>query len=254
MLEISIIKCLTDNYSYLIKDNNTDLIGIVDPSDFETVDNQIRTKYKKLDFILNTHHHQDHIGGNAELKKKYNSKIVASKIDEDKIPNIDYKVVEGDIFKFGDTKFEILFIPGHTKGHISFYSKLEKTVFTGDTLFSLGCGRIFEGTYNQMYNSLNKLKKLPSDTRIFCGHEYTKKNIEFCMKYDFNNKYLVNKLNWINLQLQSKKPTLPTTLAEEIKMNIFLRCNIPSLKKDLKMEKASDEEIFKKLRDLKDQF
>ena len=170
MLEISIIKCLTDNYSYLIKDNNTDLIGIVDPSDFETVDNQIRTKYKKLDFILNTHHHQDHIGGNAELKKKYNSKIVASKIDEDKIPNIDYKVVEGDIFKFGDTKFEILFIPGHTKGHIAFYSKLEKTVFTGDTLFSLGCGRIFEGTYNQMYNSLNKLKKLPSDTKIFCGH------------------------------------------------------------------------------------
>ena len=254
MMEISIIKCLTDNYSYLIKDNNTNLVGVVDPSEFKIIDDQIQIKYKKLDFILNTHHHQDHIGGNEELKKKYNSKIVASKIDELKIPDIDYKVVEGDVFKFGDIKFEILFIPGHTKGHIAFYSKSEKIVFTGDTLFSLGCGKIFEGTYKQMYNSLNKLKKLPSNTKIFCGHEYTKKNIEFCLKYEINNKYLEKKLKWINLQLQSKKPTLPTSLEEEIKTNIFLRCDLPSLKKDLKMINATNEEVFKKLRDLKDQF
>lgn len=254
MLEVSIIKCLTDNYSYLIRDKKTNLVGVVDPSEFETVDIEINKNYKKLDFILNTHHHFDHVGGNQDLKKKYNSKIVSSKIDESRIPGIDIKVKEGDLFKFGNTNFEIIFIPGHTRGHIAFYSMLEKIIFTGDTLFSLGCGRIFEGTYEQMFESLNKIKNLPQSTKIYCGHEYTKKNLEFCMKYENNNKFLLKKLNWINSQLNKNKPTIPVSLDEELKTNIFLRCNELSLKNALGMNKASDEAVFKKLRDLKDQF
>ena len=254
MLEILIIKCRTDNYSYLIKDKKTNLVGVVDPSEFETVDIEINKNYKKLDFILNTHHHFDHIGGNQELKKKYNSKIVASKIDESRIPSIDIKVNERDNFEFGKTNFKVILIPGHTKGHIAFYSQLEKVVFTGDTLFSLGCGKIFEGTHKQMFESLNKIKNLPLDTKIYCGHEYTKKNLEFCMKYEINNKFLLKKLNWIKSQLNKKEPTIPTSLEEELKTNIFLRCNEPSLKNALGMNGSSDEEIFKKLRDLKDQF
>ena len=254
MLEILIIKCRTDNYSYLIKDKKTNLVGVVDPSEFETVDIEINKNYKKIDFILNTHHHFDHIGGNQELKKKYNSKIVASKIDESRIPSIDIKVNERDNFEFGKTNFKVILIPGHTKGHIAFYSQLEKVVFTGDTLFSLGCGKIFEGTHKQMFESLNKIKNLPLDTKIYCGHEYTKKNLEFCMKYEINNKFLLRKLNWIKSQLNKKEPTIPTSLEEELKTNIFLRCNEPSLKNALGMNGSSDEEIFKKLRDLKDQF
>ena len=254
MLKISIINCLTDNYSYLIKDEETNLIGVVDPSEFEPVDTAINKNSKKLDFILNTHHHFDHVGGNKKLKEKYNSKVVASKIDKSRIPGIDIKLNEGDFFKFGKTDFKIIFIPGHTKGHIAFYSKSEKIVFTGDTLFSLGCGRIFEGTHKQMFESLNKIKSLPTSTKIYCGHEYTKKNLEFCMKHENNNSFLPKKLNWINSQLDKKRPTIPISLEEELKTNIFLRCGELSLKNALGMNNASDEEVFKKLRDLKDQF
>ncbi len=254
MLEVSIIKCLSDNYSYIIKDTETNLVGVVDPSEFEPVDTAINKSYKKLDFILNTHHHSDHVGGNQKLKKKYNSTVIASKIDESRIPGIDIKLKEDDLFKFGKIDFKIIFIPGHTKGHIAFYSKTEGIIFTGDTLFSLGCGRIFEGTHKQMFTSLNKIKTLPVTTRIYCGHEYTKKNLEFCIKYESVNKSLLRKLSWINSQLDKKKPTIPTSLEEELKTNIFLRCNELSVKKALGMGEASDEAIFKKLRDLKDKF
>ena len=254
MLEISTIKCLTDNYSYLIRDKETNLVGVIDPSEFAPVDRTIAESYKKLDFILNTHHHFDHVGGNKKLKEKYSCKIAASKIDESRIPGIDIKLKEGDFFNFGKINFKVIFIPGHTKGHIAFYSKSEKIIFTGDTLFSLGCGRIFEGTYKQMFESLNKIKSLPTSTKIYCGHEYTKKNLQFCMKYENNNNFLRKKLNWVNSQLDKKKPTIPISLGEELKTNIFLRCNELSLKNALGMNNASDEVIFKKLRDLKDQF
>ena len=254
MLEISIIKCLRDNYSYLIKDIETNLVGVVDPSEFEPVDSMIAKSYKKLDYILNTHHHHDHVGGNKKLKQKYNSKVVGSKIDEFRIPEIDLKLSEGDFFKFGKINFETIFIPGHTRGHIAFFSQSEKIIFTGDTLFSLGCGRIFEGTYEQMFASLNKIKKLPSSTKIYCGHEYTKKNYEFCIRYDGKNRFLQKKLNWINFQLNNSEPTIPISLSDELKTNIFLRCDSLPVKEALGMNNASDEVIFKKLRDLKDHF
>ena len=138
MLKINIIACLQDNYSYVIHDTETDIVGVVDPSEFNPIDNFIKKKFNKIDFILNTHHHFDHTGGNLELKKKYNSKIIGSAEDEKRIPGIDIKLLNNDDFKFGNVDFSIILVPGHTGGHVCFYSKKEKIIFTGDTLFSLG--------------------------------------------------------------------------------------------------------------------
>tara|TARA_B100000965_G_scaffold349671_1_gene322961 strand:+ start:387 stop:1151 length:765 start_codon:yes stop_codon:yes gene_type:complete len=254
MLNIEIIPCLNDNYSYLLHDKITNIVAIVDPSDFTPCNKVVEEKYRKLDFILNTHHHADHIGGNLELKEKYKSKILGCELDKDRIPGIDIALKEMQNFKIGNTNFEVIYIPGHTSGHIAFYFKDEKIVFSGDTLFSLGCGRIFEGTQEQMFKSLNKLKSLPADTKIYCGHEYTKKNLEFCLKYDSSNKLLKEKGNWIDSKIKSNLPTVPITIDEEIKTNIFLRCSEPSIKDALNLNSASDQEIFSKLRDLKDSF
>ncbi len=254
MLKIYTIPCLNDNYSYILHDGETNIVAIVDPSEFQSCDKIISKKFKKLDFILNTHHHIDHTGGNKELKKKYNSKILASEKDKESISNVDQFLQNGEVIMIGSTSFEVMFIPGHTLGHIAFYSQSAKVVFTGDTLFSLGCGRIFEGSYKQMFSSINKIKKLPLDTKIYCGHEYTKKNLEFCLKFDLNNKFLIKKSEWIYKQYECNKPTIPTTIDEEKKTNIFLRCDEESVKNALKMNNASEQEIFTKLRDLKDSF
>jgi hydroxyacylglutathione hydrolase len=173
-MNIDIIPCLNDNYSYLIKDDQTNTVAIIDPSEFGPCNGKIDLKYKKLDFILNTHHHFDHVGGNTELKKKYGSRVLGFENDKKRIPAIDILLKDGQEFKIGNLNFKTIFIPGHTSGHIAFYFEKEKVVFTGDTLFSLGCGRVFEGTYQQMFDSLNKIKRLPEDTKIYCGHEYTK--------------------------------------------------------------------------------
>ena len=251
---IDIIPCLSDNYSYLINDKTSNLVGIVDPSDFDEVNKIIKRKYGKLDYILNTHHHSDHVAGNIELKKNYKSKIVGSKADGNRIPGIDILLDEGEIFKFGKVNFKIITVPGHTKGHIAFYSEDEKTIFTGDTLFSLGCGRVFEGTIKEMFLSINKIKSLPGDTKIYCGHEYTKQNLDFCLKFDKNNQFLIKKLDWVKERNDNRMPTIPTTLEEEVKTNIFLRCDNSSIKNILNMNNSSDEQIFEKLRSLKDQF
>jgi len=254
MLNIEIISCLNDNYSYLLCDKGTNTVAIIDPSDFSPCNKIIKKKYNKLDYILNTHHHFDHVGGNKKLKEKYKSKVLGFELDKDRIPGIDIALKEKQNFKLGNTSFEVIFIPGHTKGHIAFYFKDEKIVFTGDTLFSLGCGRVFEGTYEQMFNSLNKLKNLPIDTKIYCGHEYTKKNLEFCLEYDLNNDCLRKKSNWINSKIESNSPTVPVSIDEEKKTNIFLRCNEPSIKNALNLNNAPEQEIFSKLRALKDSF
>ena len=254
MLNIDIVPCLQNNYSFVVHDTETDTVAVVDPSEFEPINNFIKKKLKKIDYIFNTHHHFDHTGGNLELKKKYNPKIIGSAEDEKRIPGIDIKLLDNDAFNFGNVNFNIILVPGHTSGHICFYSKKEKIIFTGDTLFSLGCGKVFEGTHLQMLNSLSRIKKLPKDTNIYCGHEYTKKNLEFCTKFEFGNNFLKEKKNWITLKLNKKEPTIPITIAEELNTNIFLRCDLLTIKKSLGMENSSEVEIFKKLRDLKDSF
>ena len=250
---VEIIPCLSDNYSYLIHEEESNTVAIVDPSDFKTCDKIIK-KYNKLDFILNTHHHADHVNGNLELKKKYNSKILGFGQDKKRIPGIDILLEENQKQKIGNLEFEVIFIPGHTKGHIAFFFNKEKIAFTGDTLFSLGCGRVFEGTHEEMFYSLNKIKNLPHDTKIYCGHEYTKSNLNFCLAYDPKNTYLKEKEVDIQKKLNSNQPTIPSILGQEIKTNIFLRCNDPEIKHTLGLKDSSEVEVFSKLRDLKDSF
>ncbi len=254
MLDISIIKCLSDNYSYLIRDKKTNLVGIIDPSEFNPVDLEISKTYKKLDFILNTHHHNDHVGGNIDLKEKYNSKIICSIYDQKRIPGADIKKNDGDKFSLGETNFKIIHIPGHTLGHIAFYSEEASTIFTGDTLFSLGCGRIFEGTFEQMFESLKKIQNLPKNTMMYCGHEYTKNNGQFCVSIDKDNSKLKDRIQYVKNRAKKNLPTLPVTLGEELETNIFLRCDDKKIKNNLKMDNSSKLEVFIKLRNLKDKF
>ena len=254
MIDISIINCLSDNYSYLIKDKKTNLVGVIDPSNFREVDQKVSQTYKKLDFILNTHHHSDHVGGNIDLKKKYNSKIICSSYESDKIPDADIKKSDGEKFTFGEINFEVLHIPGHTLGHIAFYSEKANIIFTGDTLFSLGCGRIFEGTFEQMFNSLEKIKKLKKNTMIYCGHEYTASNGKFCISIDKNNEILKKRIQDVKNKNEKKIPTIPVTLGDELETNIFLRSDDEKIKNNLKMNNSSKLEVFIKLRNLKDKF
>ena len=253
-MQVIPIPCLTDNYAYIIKDNNTKLIGVVDPSEASPINTFLKKENLKLNYILNTHHHYDHIGGNLELKKKYNAKVVGFVNDKHRIPGIDIAVKDNEKWLFGKSTVNILHIPGHTLGHICFFFEKERIAFTGDTLFSLGCGKIFEGDHIQMLASLNKIKKLPKNTMIYCGHEYTEKNAEFCMKYDFDNIDLKNKFEKIKKLRLSNLPTIPSLLEDELKSNIFLRCDRNDLKIKLNMKNQEDFKVFRKIRDLKDSF
>jgi len=253
-MQVTPIPCLTDNYAYIINDNNFKIVGVVDPSEASPVIDFLQQQNLKLDYILNTHHHFDHIGGNIELKKKYNAKVVGFNGDKHRIPDIDITLNDKDEWVFGNSQVKILHIPGHTLGHVCFFFKKEKIAFTGDTLFSLGCGKIFEGDHEQLLRSLNKIKKLPGDTKIYCGHEYTYKNAEFCMKYDVDNISLKKQFEKIKKLRSNNLPTVPTILDDELRTNIFLRCDQDDLKIKLNMENQEDYGVFRKIRDLKDSF
>ena len=239
-MKIEIIKCLQDNYSYLLVDEINNNACVIDPSEAEPIISFAEKNKIKIKYILNTHHHYDHVGGNNKLKKKYNSCIVGFKEDKDRIPDIDILVEDNQIWKKENFEAKIYHIPGHTSGHIAFHFFKEKKIFTGDTLFSLGCGRIFEGTYEQMFQSLNKIKQLPKNTEVYCGHEYTLQNSDFCIANDPENLRLKNKIIEIKEKLKKGLTTMPTILIDEIECNIFLR--------------AEDVKTFSKLRDLKDNF
>tara|TARA_B100001121_G_C18622293_1_gene589976 strand:+ start:462 stop:1181 length:720 start_codon:yes stop_codon:yes gene_type:complete len=239
-MKVEIIKCLKDNYSYLIIDEKNQAACVVDPSEAKPIIDIIEKKKINLKYILNTHHHYDHVGGNLKLKTKYNCDVVGFRGDKDRIPEIDTLLDDNQIWKKDKFEAKIYHIPGHTSGHIAFHFFNEKKIFTGDTLFSLGCGRIFEGTYDQMFNSLKKIKSLPKDTEIYCGHEYTLQNVNFCLANDNKNLKLKEKFLEVKEKIKNKLPTIPTVLADEIECNIFL--------------KAEDLQSFSKLRDLKDNF
>jgi hydroxyacylglutathione hydrolase len=239
-MKIEIVRCLQDNYSYLIIDQKTNEACVVDPSEADPVINFCEENKIKIKYILNTHHHYDHVGGNKEIKKFYNSKILGFENDKDRIPEIDILLKDQEVWKKDNFETKIFHIPGHTTGHICYHFFNEKILFTGDTLFSLGCGKIFEGTYSQMFKSLSLFKKFSLDTKIYCGHEYTLQNSKFCLQYDPQNKMLINKILEIKKNLSQGNPTLPSTIKDELDCNIFLRAN--------------DVKSFSKLRDLKDNF
>ena len=239
-MKIQIIPCLHDNYSYLVIDEKNNIACAIDPSEAKPIIKYLEKKNINLKYILNTHHHYDHVGGNQELKKKYNARVIGYKGDKHRIPEIDTLVDDQEIWKQESFEAKIIHIPGHTLGHICFYFFNEEAAFTGDTLFSLGCGKIFEGSYEQMFNSLMKIKALPLKTKIYCGHEYTKQNAKFCITHDKNNENLKNKIKIIDKKLENNLPTIPSTIKEELDCNIFLRSN--------------KVETFSKLRDLKDNF
>ncbi|GFZ80352.1 hydroxyacylglutathione hydrolase [Rickettsiales bacterium] len=250
MLEITIIPALKDNYMYLLHDTKTNTYGIVDPAEAKAALKFIG----KLDYILNTHHHWDHTGGNLEIKHRTGAKVIGSAADRKRIPGIDIGVTDG--FTFGDIKVEVIAIPGHTSGHIAFYFKEDKVLFTGDTLFCVGCGRIFEGTYEQMYDSLQKLAKIPEETLVYCGHEYTKKNIEFALKIEPNNQ----ELQMLDAKSKDVACTMPSTIKQERLTNPFLRTHSTEIRESLGIKRnmegkaRSDLDIFINLRQLKDQF
>ena len=239
-MRVQIIPCLQDNYSYLVIDKKNNIACVIDPSEADPVIKYLDNNKIKLKFILNTHHHYDHVGGNQKLKEKYGASIIGYKGDKERIPGIDILVDDQETWVHENFEAKVMHVPGHTLGHICFYFYKEETIFTGDTLFSLGCGRIFEGTYSQMFNSLRKLKKLPQSTKIFCGHEYTKENSKFCIANDGSNENLKSKINDMELKLKSGLPTVPSTIKDELECNIFLRSNNVG--------------SFSKLRDLKDNF
>ena len=239
-MRVEIIPCLQDNYSYLIIDENNNSACVVDPGEAKPIVDYLKNKNIKLRYILNTHHHSDHIGGNEYLKKKFGSIVVGFKKDINRIPEIDVLLEDNQIWKAENFEAKIIHIPGHTTGHICFHFFQEKLVFTGDTLFSLGCGRIFEGTYKEMFESLNKIKSLPEETKVYCGHEYTLNNLKFCIKYNPENRNLKKKAENIKKKIDNGLPTIPSTIKDELECNIFLRAN--------------DLESFSKLRDLKDNF
>ena len=239
-MNVEIIKCLKDNYSYLVIDEKNQSACVIDPSEAKPIINFIEKNKIHLKFILNTHHHYDHVGGNKELKQKYNTKIIGFEEDKNRIPEIDICLKDRDVWKNNNFEFKIFHIPGHTLGHICFNFFKEKLLFTGDTLFSLGCGRIFEGTYEQMFNSIKLLKSFDLKTKIYCGHEYTLKNSDFCLIHDKKNLKLKEKILLIKEKLNKNLPTVPSTLKEELETNIFLKCD--------------SIETFSKLRNLKDNF
>ena len=252
MAEILIIKCLNDNYAYIYLNDKKEAF-VVDPSEASPVIDTLEKNDLQLKYILNTHHHFDHIGGNYELKEKYNCKIVGSKKDRDRIPGIDIEISDGDYWSFKEHTAQIIEIPGHTSGHIAFFFKSLNAVFTGDTLFSLGCGRLFEGTPTMMWNSLKKLRALPDQTKIYCGHEYTLSNGKFInsiypsedMRLKIESLVELNKKNL---------PSIPSTIADEKKMNIFLKADDINLIKNLGLQGKSPEEVFGYIRELKDNF
>ncbi|KAI5582984.1 hypothetical protein POPTR_007G131300v4 [Populus trichocarpa] len=254
-LQIELVPCLKDNYAYLLHDEDTGTVGVVDPSEATPVIDALSRKNWNLTYILNTHHHHDHTGGNQELKARYGAKVIGSGVDKDRIPGIDIVLNDGDKWMFAGHEVQVMDTPGHTRGHISFYFPGSGAIFTGDTLFSLSCGKLFEGTPEQMLSSLKKIVSLPDDTNIYCGHEYTLSNSKFALSIEPNNEALQSYAAHI-AHLRSKSlPTIPTKLKVEKACNPFLRTSSTEIRQTLNIPAtASDSETLGVIRQAKDNF
>ncbi|PPD30155.1 MAG: hydroxyacylglutathione hydrolase [Methylomonas sp.] len=255
MLDILLLPVLTDNYIYLLHEPVSGATAVVDPAIAEPVLAVLQENGWQLDYIFNTHHHHDHVGANLQLRQATGCKIAGAANDSTRIPGIDIALSDGDCITLGDQTFQVICTPGHTSGHIVYYCADSQALFCGDTLFSLGCGRLFEGTAEQMWHSLQKLKNLPSDTRIYCAHEYTQANGRFALSLEAHNLDLQHRLMEVAALRANNQPTLPSTIALEMATNPFLRENSTSLRAAISASPDdSPVTVFAKIRKLKDQF
>jgi len=249
-MKIEIVPCLEDNYAYLIKAGEH--CAVVDPSEAAPVNAALDRLGWEPAYILNTHHHIDHVGGNLELKKEYGATIVGPGKDAARIPGLDVGVDEESGWEFAGEKVRVLEVPGHTRGAITFV--IGGNAFTGDTLFSLGCGRLFEGDAHTMWASLSKLMSLPNATRIYCGHEYTESNGRFALTLEPGNSALGARMTEVKNARAEGWPTLPSTIGQEKKTNPFLRPDSWEIRKALGMTDANDADVFGEIRKRKDNF
>jgi hydroxyacylglutathione hydrolase len=254
MLEIHQIPVLSDNYVYLARDEATGQTAVVDPAVHEEVLEALAQKGWTLTHILNTHHHGDHVGGNMALKKATGCTIVGPRADAGRIPGIDVEVGDGDTYALGKSVARVFDVPGHTRGHIAYFFDESDALFCGDTLFALGCGRLFEGTPAQMWHSLQKFKDLPPQTKVYCAHEYTQSNAAFAITVEPQNDALVARKKWVDDRRAKGERTVPSKLGDEFATNPFLRPDSADLQKTLGMAGADPVEVFAETRRRKDNF
>lgn len=254
MLQIEQLPVLSDNYVYLVREPVSGQVAVVDPAEAAPVLAALARLGWPLHFILNTHHHPDHVGGNAELITATGCKVVGAAADAARIPGLAIPVSAGERFALGQATAEVLEVPGHTRAHIAFWFRDSAALFCGDTLFALGCGRLFEGTAAQMWDSLSQLRALPADTRVYCAHEYTQSNGRFAIHVEPDNAALVARLEEVAALRAAGKPTVPSTLAEECATNPFLRPESTSIQRTLGLVGAPPAEVLGATRALKDGF
>jgi len=255
-MKIVQIPLLRDNYGYLVICEKTREAGVVDPSEAEPVLRRVEQEKVTLKAILNTHHHRDHTGGNEGLLRAFSLEVYGHESDKSRIPGLTHSLKDGDQVKIGSLTGKIFFIPGHTTGHVAYL--FENSLFCGDTLFTAGCGRLFEGTSEQMHSSLSRLRALPADTKVYCGHEYTENNLRFAMTLEPGSEKLKERMAGVQTLRAKGQPTVPSTIAEEIDTNPFLRWDSKEIQSNLKKDYPElvlkPVSVFAQIRKLKDQF
>jgi hydroxyacylglutathione hydrolase len=253
-LEIRQFPCLKDNYGVLIHDSESGLTAAIDTPEAAAIERELAAAGWRLTHILNTHHHGDHTGGNLRLKATTGCIIIGPEAEAAQIPGIDTAVAEGSELRFAGHRLEVLDTPGHTSGHIAYVIGDAELAFVGDTLFALGCGRVFEGTMQQMWSSLAKLRRLPPATKVYCGHEYTQANAAFALTIEPGNRALEARAAEISKLRARGEPTVPTTIAAETATNPFLRWDSAEIRRRLGLDDAAPHEVFAEIRRRKDRF
>jgi hydroxyacylglutathione hydrolase len=252
--ETKLFLCLKDNYGVLVHDSETGATAAIDAPEAAPVEAALQAAGWTLSDILVTHHHGDHTGGIAELKSKHRCRVVAPQAEAGKIPMVDETVREGAKVNVGKLSANVIETPGHTAGHITYWFHGDKLAFAGDTLFSIGCGRVIEGTPEMMWASLVKLRDLPGDTRIYCGHEYTLANIKFAQTIEPGNAALTARASQAQKQVAAGQPTIPTTLDEEKAANVFLRADVPAVAAAVGLAGKPAAQVFAEIRARKNKF
>ena len=249
-----LFRCLSDNFGVLLHDPETGATASIDAPEAAPVEAALKETGWTLSDILVTHHHADHTGGIAELKARHGCRVVAPAGEAGKIPGVDETVRQGGVVKVGTLSANVIETPGHTLGHIAYWFHADRLAFVGDTLFSIGCGRVIEGTPAQMWDSLKKLRDLPDDTEIFCGHEYTLSNIKFALTVEPDNPVLAARDAQARRQVQEGQPTIPTTIGEEKLANPFLRADRADVAANIGMAGKSAVDVFTEIRARKNKF